>query len=172
GSNRGELAPVLGQQSLQGNFGLLDLRGIVLAFHRESDLAVLEPVEHVAGRNRVQPGVVDLANGGPLFEVDVKDPAFGTLFAFKTDVLKVARVPQRIEVTFDGGGVVDVAYLAEDPRLDRVRRDAAVAVDRDADDQVLLADNRRSHQQECQQRENMVPEWPELPTSCGGRRSR
>ncbi len=141
GADGGELASVLGEQFLEDNFGLLDLGGIVLVLHRESDFALLEAVEHVAGGNGIQAGVVDLADGRPLFEVNVKDPAFGALFALKADVLKVAGVPEGVEVAFDGGGVVDVAGLAEDASLDRVGGNAAVAVDFDVDDEILLADN-------------------------------
>ncbi len=142
GADGGELTPVLGEQFLQDNFGFLDLRGIVLALHRESDFALLEAVEHVAGGNCIQSGVVDLADGGPFFDVNVKDPALGALLALKADVLKVACIPESVEVAFDGGRVVDVAGLAEDAGLDRVGRDAVVAMDIDVDDEVLLADNR------------------------------
>ena len=135
-----KLTPVLGQQFLQDDFGLLDLRGIVLVLNRKPDLALLETVEHIAGGNRIQAGVVDLAYGRPLLDVNVQDPALGILFAFKADVLKVACVPESVEVAFDGGGVVDVAGFAENASLDRVGRDAAIAVDDDANDEILLAD--------------------------------
>src|SRR5208283_1634425 len=140
GADSGELTTVLGEQLLQHNLGLLDFCGIVLAFNRESDLALLEPVEHVAGGNRIQADVVDFADGGPLFEVDVQDPTFGALLALEADVLKVAGVPESVEVAFDGGGVVDIAGLAEDAGLDRIARNATVAVDSDVDNEVLLTD--------------------------------
>src|ERR1035441_849514 len=140
GADGGELASMLGEQLLEDNFGLLDLRGFVLILNREPDFALLEAVEHVAGGNGIQAGVVDLADGRPLFEVKVQDPTFGALFALKADVLKVAGVPESVEVAFDGGGVVDVAGLAEDASLDRVGGDAAVAVDFDVDNEILLAD--------------------------------
>jgi hypothetical protein len=103
GADGGELAPVLGEQFLEHDFGLLDLGGIVLALDRESDLAVFEAVEHVAGGDGIETGVVDLADGGALFEVNVQDPALGVLFALEADVFKVAGVPERVEVAFDGG---------------------------------------------------------------------
>ena len=132
GADGGELTTMLGEQFLEDNFGLLDLGGIVLALDRESDLALLEAVEHVAGGNGIQAGVIDLADGRPLFDVNVEDPALGALLALKADVLKVAGVPESVEVAFEGGLVVDVAGLAEDAGLDRVGGDAAVAVDDDA----------------------------------------
>src|SRR5260221_9082086 len=42
---------------------------------RESDLALLEPVKHIARGDRIQAGVVDLADCRPFFEVNVQDPA-------------------------------------------------------------------------------------------------
>jgi len=71
GANGGELTSVLGEQLFQRDLGLLDLRGVVLVLNRESDLALLEPVEDVAGGDRIQTGVVDLAYGRPLLEVNV-----------------------------------------------------------------------------------------------------
>src|ERR1019366_842497 len=150
GANRRELTPVLREQLFQRHFGLLDLGRVVLVLHRQSHFAILEAVEHVAGGNRIQAGVVDLADGRPLLEVDVKNPAFGALFALKADVLKVARVPQGVEVAFDGGRVVDVADLGKDAGPDRVGRDAAVAVDGDPDDQILLGESRYRQKQKSQ----------------------
>src|SRR5208283_2797043 len=168
----GELTPVLGEQLFQGNFGLLDLSGIVLVLNRESDFTLLEPVEHVAGGNGIQSDVVDLADGRPLFEINVKDPTLGVLFALKADVLKVAGVPEGVKVAFDGGGIVDVADLAEDASLDRVGRDAAVAVDADANDEILLADRGYRQQQKCQPTQEAIPNRPTVPNSCGERRWR
>jgi hypothetical protein len=76
----------------------------------------------------------------------VQNPTFGVLFALKSDVLIVARVPESVEVALDGGGIVNVAGLAEDARLDRFGRNAAVAVDNNAYDEILLADNRRNEE--------------------------
>ena len=52
GADGGELASVFGQQFLDRHFGFLDLGGIVLALWGQSDLRVLEAVEHVAVGNR------------------------------------------------------------------------------------------------------------------------
>jgi len=169
GANGGELTSVLGEQLFQRDLGLLDLRGIVLVLDRESDLAFLETVENVAGGNCIQAGVVDLTDGGALFDIDVEDPTFGVLLALETDVLEVARVPERVEVAFDGRRVVDVATFSEDAGLDRLGRNAAVAVNADIDDQVLLADSRDSQEQKGEQTEDAIPDRPALPNSCGER---
>ena len=147
GADGGELPAVLGQQFLDRDFGFLDFGGIVLAFHRQPDFAFLEAVQHVAVGDRIQPGVFDLANGGPLFDVDVDAPALGRLLALEADVFKVAGVPQRVEVAFQGGFVVDVAGAGEDAGLDGFGGNAAVAVDLDLDYQILLAQTRRAQQE-------------------------
>ena len=61
--NRRKLPAMFCQQLLDCHFSLLDAGGIVLAFDRETDLALLEAVQDVAGGNRTQPGVVDLTDG-------------------------------------------------------------------------------------------------------------
>ena len=108
-----KLAAVLSQQLLQGDFRLLDLGGIVLALHRESDLALLETIEDVAGRDGTQAGVVDFADGRALFNIDVEHPAFWSLLTLETDVLEIARVPEGVEVALNGGQVVDIANMGE-----------------------------------------------------------
>ncbi len=45
--HHGELVAVLGFEILNGDFGLLDFRGVKLAFDREADLAILESIENV-----------------------------------------------------------------------------------------------------------------------------
>ena len=85
---------------------------------------------------------VDLTDGWPLFEVNVKDPTFGALFALKADVFKIAGIPQGVEVAFNGGVVIDIADFGEDSSFDGVGRNAAVAVNHDADDEVLLRGKR------------------------------
>ena len=77
----------------------------------------------------------------------MKDPALGVLFTLKADVLKVPGVPQGVEVAFDSGLIVYVADFAEDSGSYGVGRDAAVAMDDDANDEVLLAENRSSQKQ-------------------------
>jgi len=102
----------------------------------------------------------------------VKDPAFGVLFALEADVLKVAGIPESVEVPFDGRGIVDVADLAENAGLDRLGGDAAVAMDSDVDDEVLLADSRERQQQKRQQTKEAIPGRTQLPNSYAGGRWR
>src|SRR5208283_2904448 len=153
GTDGGKLAPVLGKQRLDHHFGPFDPGGIVLALDREAHFAILEAVEDVAGGDRTQAGVIDLADGGPLLDVDVKDPAFGALLALKSDVLEVAGIPESVEIAFQSGGVVDVANLCEDAGSHRVRGDAAVSMDLDADDQVSLPESGCDNQQGSDQAE-------------------
>ena len=169
GADGGKLTSMLREQFFQDNFGPLDLRGIILALRREGDLALFEAVEDVAGGNRVQAGVVNFADGRPLFDVDVDDPALGILFALKTDVLKVAGVPECVEVTFDGGGVVDVSGFAEDASLDGVGRNATVAVHLDGDDEVLLPNDGDSQEQKRHRNEESIPDGTIAPNYCSER---
>ena len=129
---------VLGQQFLQHDFRFLHLRGIVLVLHREPDLALLEAVEHVGLGDRVQAAVLDLADGRLLFDIDVQDDALGGVFALEAQVVEVAGVPQRGEVAVDRERINRIPRLEEHARLDRVARNAAVAVTLDAGEQRRL----------------------------------
>ena len=71
----------------------------------------------------------------------MKNPALGALLALEADVFKVAGIPESVEVALNGGSVVDVARLGEDAGPDRVGGDAAIAMNVDADDKILLADD-------------------------------
>ena len=68
-----ELAAVLGQQFLQDHFGFFNARGIELALDRQSDFAVLEPVQNVRFGNRFVALVFDAPDDGPLGEVENDD---------------------------------------------------------------------------------------------------
>ena len=135
----GELVAVRGQQFFDDNFGVLHLGGIVLAFLRQSDLEFFELVEHVALRDRTQADVFDFADGRLFFHVNVNDPALGRLLALDAQVVKVAGVPQGIEVALQRRLVVNIAGAGEHAGADGVGRDAAVAVDDDLFDHVLAA---------------------------------
>jgi hypothetical protein len=102
----------------------------------------------------------------------VKDPTFFVLLALKADVLKVACIPESVEISFDGGGVIDVAGFAEDASPDRVGRDAAIAVDNDGNDEILLADNRSRQQQKRQPDEQEIAGRAPPPNTLGRRRWR
>src|SRR5581483_1104767 len=138
GSYDRELPAVFGKQFLDRHLGFLDLGGIVLAFYSQADLALLEPVEHVAGRDRTQAGVVDLTYRGTLFDVDVNDPALGGLFTLHADIFEVICVPKGVEVAEQGSLVVDIAGFGEDARFDGLSRDAAVSMHPDVGNNIFL----------------------------------
>ena len=124
----GKLPPMFGQQAFDRHFRFLDFRRIVLTLHRQADLRFLEAVEHVAGGNRTQADVVDLADGGLFLHLDNQPPALGSLFAAEADVFEIAGVPQRVEIALQGGGVVNIAGMGENARLDGFGGNAAVAL--------------------------------------------
>jgi hypothetical protein len=68
----------------------------------------------------------------------VEDPSFGRLLTFETDVLEVAGVPQGVEVALKSREIVDIANVGENAGLDSVGGDASVAMNSDADYQILL----------------------------------
>ena len=138
GADGGELAPVLGEQSFDGDFRFLDAGGIVLALDAEADFVLLKAVEDVAGRNRTQANVADFADGRLFLHLENQAPALGSLFPRNLDIFEVSRVPQRVEVALQCGGVVDVAGLGENAGLDRLGWDAAVAGDVDFGDDIAL----------------------------------
>jgi hypothetical protein len=142
---------MLGEQVFDYDFSLFDSGGIVLALDGEAYLAILEAVEDIAGGDGTEAGVINFADGGALFDVDVEDPAFVALLALEADVFEVAGVPESVEVALEGGGVVDVANFAEDAGSDGVSGDAAVAVDLDADDEVSLAESGCDDEEDCDQ---------------------
>src|SRR5262249_30736718 len=104
-------------------------------------------------RDGAQARVVDLADRGTLFDVNVNDPALCGLFAFKPDVLEVRRVPQRIEVSFERSLVVHISRLGEDTSFDRFTRDTTVARNPDVNNQVFLTPCRGRHQHDQSQPE-------------------
>ena len=167
GANDGKLAAVLGEQIFEYDFGFLDFGGIVLALDGETDLTLLEFVEHIAGGDRAQADVVDLADGGALFDVDVEDPALGALFALKADVFEVAGVPEGVEVALEGGGVIDVADFGEDAGFYGFGGDAAAAVNLDADDEVLLTGRRGGEKKHEQERQEGCPCGPARSANAG-----
>ena len=85
---------MLRQQAFDGDFRFLHFRRIVLVLHRQADFRFFEAIEHVAGRDRTQADVVDLADGRLFFDLDNQAPALGSLFARKADVFEVAGIPQ------------------------------------------------------------------------------
>ena len=73
----------------------------------------------------------------------MKNPPLVALFTLKTDVLEVAGIPERIKVPFNGSLIVDVSGLAENSSLNRVYRNAPIAMNFNIDDEVVLSDDGR-----------------------------
>ena len=150
GTDRGKLAAVFGQQFLNRDLRLLHLGGIILALWRKPHFGFFEAVEHIAGRDRTQSGVVDLPDRRALLDIDVDDPALGGLLALKPEILEVSRIPQRVEVTLDRRLVVYVTHPGEDSGLDGFLRNSPAAVNLNLDDQILLPEACRAQQEENQ----------------------
>jgi hypothetical protein len=72
------------------------------------------------------------------------------LLALKPDVLKISGVPQRIEVTFDGALVVNVAGAGINTRSHGVGGYSTVSVDHNFGDDILLR-RARTNQKKTQQ---------------------
>src|SRR5215475_10128864 len=119
---------MLGEQIFDYDLCPLDASRVILAFHRKSDLAILEAVQNVAGGYRTQTRIGNFTDSRLLFDVNVDAPAFGRLFPFEADILEIGGIPERIEVAFQSSGVINVARLGVNAGLDRFRRNAAVAV--------------------------------------------
>src|SRR5215467_594866 len=162
-THNGKLPAMFGQELFNGDFGLLNLGGIILALDREPDFTFLESVEHVTGRDRVQARVVDLPDGRALFQINVENPSLGRLLALNADVFEISGVPQRIEIPLYGGWVVNVPRFCEDPRFDGVGGDAAVAVDPNIHDEVFLGQEGRTQKQQDQNQPWQCPAADYLP---------
>ena len=143
GADGGELAAVFSQQFFDGDFGFLDFGGVVLVFNAEADFAVLEAVEDIAGGDRIQAFVVNAADGGLLFDVDIDDPALGTFLALKADVFKISGIPQSVEIALQGRGIVSIAGLGgRHAGTDTLRGNAAAAINVDVLNDILLGAGR------------------------------
>lgn len=134
----GELVAVLRFQLADDNFCMLHLGVIKLRFGRKPHLFLLESVENVALRDRVDTNVINLFNTRFFLDVDVDHPTFGGGLALETDVLEKTCIPQGIEVTLDGSLIVNVARVSEDMGKNDVFWDAAVPMDFDCSNYVLL----------------------------------
>jgi len=154
-ADRGELPPMFGKQVLDGNFRLLQTGGIVLTLHHQTHLILLKAIQHVAVGNRTETHVVDGADGGLFFHLEGDAPALGRLLAQNFDIFEITRVPNRVEVAFQGGGVVNVSRLGEDASLDGFGRNAAVAADPNLRNHVRLRPGQACR---CQQERGYQPE--------------
>ena len=168
---------VLALQFFQRDLGLLHLGGIVLALHAQPDFAFLKAIEHIALRDGIEALVIDRANGGFFFYVNVNDPALGALFALNADVFKISRVPQRAEIALNGGFIVSIARAGKNAGADGLRRYAAVAVNGDFLNEIALlppgakakptdAGRQRHRPQQAALRKVWYPAAPGIPRAC------
>ena len=139
GADSGKLPAMLRKQLPQNDLGTLYFGGIVLALGRQPHLGFFEPVQHVALGDRTQPSILDLPNGRPLLDVNMDDPAFGSLLALKANVLKVSGIPERVEIALEGRLVIDIAGVSKDSGANGIGGNTAIAVNLNADDEVLFA---------------------------------
>src|SRR5256885_3781340 len=133
-----ELVSVLGLQITDDDFRLFHFGGVVLRFRREGDFILLEAVEDVAFRDRVNSDVIDLSYSRLLFYINMKDPAFGGSLALKANVLEIPGVPQRVEVALDCRLIINIARAAENMGTHTLGGDAAGSVDLNPADNVRL----------------------------------
>src|SRR5436190_1944175 len=138
GADGSELVSVFRQQRFDHNFGMLDLRRIVLRFGRKGDFVLFEPVENVTLRDGVDSQVADVFNSGPFFDIHVQDPAFGSRLPFEADIFEVICVPERVEIAFNGALIENIAWPRENVGTNRFRRNSSIAMDIDSGDYVWL----------------------------------
>jgi hypothetical protein len=70
------------------------------------------------------------------------------LLALEADVFEIARVPQGIEVTLQGGSVIDIARAGENPGLNGFGWNTPLPVNSNFDNHILLAQTSRTQPQE------------------------
>jgi hypothetical protein len=85
---------MFGQKAFDRHFRFFHFRRVVLTLYRQADLRFLEAVQDVAGGDRTQAHVVDLADGRLFLDLDNQPPSLGSLFAAEADVFEVAGVPE------------------------------------------------------------------------------
>jgi hypothetical protein len=100
-----------------------------LRLGRKCDFVLLESVEDVALRDRIDSQVIDLPHSRLLFNVNMQDPAFGCGLALEANVFEIAGIPQRIEVSLYCSLVVDIPRTREDVCADGFCGNATVSVD-------------------------------------------
>ena len=135
---------VLGFQLLNRHFGVLDLGWIVLRLGRETNFVGLETLKNVALGNCVYAGVRNGPNARAFLDVNVQDPALRGRLALKPDVLEISGVPKRIEVALDCGGVIHISGSGKDAGANRLRGNAAIPVDHNFRDDILLPVSQRT----------------------------
>ena len=79
----------------------------------------------------------------------MQDPAFGSGLTLEANVFEESRVPQRIKIALDCGGIVNVANAGENVDANNIAGDAAVPMGHDFNDDIrlLLTHQRTRHQE-------------------------
>ncbi len=106
-----------------------------LAFHAQTDLALLEAVENIRFGNGVDAVVADTADLRAFLHLkddDFATRAIGRIFYSELYVLEELRVPQRLKIAAQRLFIVDIAVAAEDARFQRVAAHAAISDEVDA----------------------------------------
>src|ERR1700730_649852 len=115
-----ELVAVFAEQILQHHFGLLDARGVELAFYRQSDFLFLEPVQNIRFRNGVDSVVTDAPDHRSLFYLEYNDfPArpLRRILNVQLHIFEKLRIPQSMKVSPQRLLVVRIAFAAENARF-------------------------------------------------------
>ncbi len=128
----GVLAPMLGEQFLDGHFGMFHDGRIVGAVHREAHVTRLVAIQNVGLRDRLQALVLDAANERLFLNDHVQQDAARGVFAFDANIVKKAGVPQRHEVPVDLGRIINVTDARKNAGTDGLAGNAVVAFTIDA----------------------------------------
>ena len=122
-SNFRELAAVFAEKIFQDDLGLLDARGIELAFDGEADFLFLEAIENVRFGDGVDAVVANAADYRALFDFEdysLMAGAIGGVFDPELDVFEELRVPERLKIAAQSLFVVGIAVAGEDAGLQSV----------------------------------------------------
>src|SRR5260370_24585953 len=125
-----KLPSVLAEQILQDHLCFFDAGWVKLAFHRQTDFFLFEPIQNVRFRNRMNAVVADAPDHRPLrhFEYDDLSIRFRwRLFHAQFYFFEKFRVPQLLEIPPQSLFFVGVPIAAEYARVTRVLSNAPVS---------------------------------------------
>jgi hypothetical protein len=93
----------------------------------------------------------------------VNTPALGRLLALEADVLEIAGIPQGIEVTLEGGRVINVARAGKNAGANGFGWNPTIAMNYNFYNYVLLAQTCRAQPQKAeQQAQEYLPRFTNL----------
>ena len=136
----GKLPPVLGEQFLDNHFRALDLGGIELALDAQPYFLLLEGVQNIRFRDGLVSFVLDTPDDRPLLHMENHYFPVGLariVLHLEPNILEELGVPERQKIAPDGICVIGVALPRENPREQRIPRDAAISFEFNARDDVL-----------------------------------